>query len=160
MADDILVTEPAGGKAVATDELTGGRHAQLIKLVHGADGIGNMVQDADPLPTVSRFAVPLAARLSMAPINVAASGDNLLLSGTALQTIRVFRVVFVASAAVNWKFRNGTSDFWPFLPAVANTAVLFDFDGEPWYVTSAGNALQLNLSAAVQVSGAFYYMKS
>lgn len=36
MADDLEL--PATGATVATDELTGGRHAQLVKLLSGADG--------------------------------------------------------------------------------------------------------------------------
>ena len=48
MADN--VTLPATGEVVATDDI-GGRQFQLVKMVHGADGIAHLTSDGNPLPT-------------------------------------------------------------------------------------------------------------
>lgn len=160
MADDIAVSPVAGGTPVATDELAGGRHAQLIKLLYGGDGLGTMVEDAAPLPVLSRFAIPTAPRLSSAPINVSASGDTQLLAGTALQTIRLWKLFLVVAAPVSLKFRSAANDLHPALPFVAGGAWILDFDGEPWFTTTVAEAFAINLSAAVQVSGRWYYTKS
>lgn len=159
MADDVSIT-PGAGAVVATDELAGARHVQLIKQVFGGDGVGTMVSDADPLPTISRLNLPTAARLSSAAINASSSGDNTLLVGTGGQTIRLFKMWLVAAAAVALKFKDGAgADFHPAITLLANGSWLLDLDGEPWFVTATGNGLVLNLSAAVQVSGRFYYTK-
>jgi hypothetical protein len=160
MADDINVTPAAGGVPCATDELAGGRHAQLIKLLFGGDGAGTMASETDPYPTIARPYLPTVARCNSSAINVAGSGDNQLLAGTGGQTIRVWKFWLVAAAAVSLKFRDGTTDLHPAIALVAGGSWLLDLDGEPWFVTAAGNALNLNLSAAVQVSGRWYYTKS
>ena len=160
MADDVNIT-PGSGVTIATDDIGGGRQAQLIKPVFGLDGIGTMVSDADPLPTITRFARPAAALLSSAAINEATSGDRTVLAGTALQTVRLFRMWLHVAAACSLKWKDGAGiDFHPAIPFTAGGTWVLDFDGEPWFVTTAGNGLLLNLSAAVQVSGRFYYTKS
>lgn len=48
MADDLGYT-PGSGATVATDEI-GGRHFQLVKMVHGADGIAHQTSNGNPMP--------------------------------------------------------------------------------------------------------------
>lgn len=106
--------------------------------------------------------LPTTALSTRVAINAASSGDNTLVAATAGQTIRVHKLFLIASGTVNIKFRDGTAgtDFHPAIPLYAGGGVTLDFDGDPWFVTTAGNALALNLSAAVQVSGVLYYSKS
>lgn len=64
MADD--VTLPGTGKLVATDELPGGRHAQVVKVAHGQDGDATPVAGtagalhARTVPTLVSFQGALA----------------------------------------------------------------------------------------------------
>jgi hypothetical protein len=157
MADD--VTPPGMSVPIVTDELAGGRQLQIVKNAFGADGVMTVVDDPTPLPTSGRVYFPTAPRLTQVAINVAASGDNALVTGTAAQTIRVFKVWLVALAAVSIKFRDGTTDLHPAIPLAAGGAMILDLDGEPWFTTTAAAALNLNLSTAVQVSGRLYYVK-
>lgn len=60
MADD--VTLPGTGEVVATDEI-GGRQFQLVKMVHGADGVAHLTSDGNPLPTSDAAAQDLLRRL-------------------------------------------------------------------------------------------------
>lgn len=48
MADDLGYT-PGSGATVATDEISG-RHFQLTKMVHGANGIAHLTSDSNPMP--------------------------------------------------------------------------------------------------------------
>jgi len=109
-------------------------------------------------------AVPPPLRLSLystAGIQLAASGDNTIIAGTANQGISVFRLKLVANAAVTASIKDGATVLWG--PAALATGVPCDwhwaFNNEPWFVTSAGNALVLNLSSAVAVSVRGTYVK-
>jgi len=158
VADDIQVQPASGGSPVpvVTDEIAGGRHVQVVKVGYGADGVLSPVTDTVPLPTIARPDLPTVARLTSAPINVASAGDNVLLAGTGI-VIAVFKLWLAADGAVSVKFKNGAGiDFHPAISLIGGSLFL-DLDGEPWFVTTSGNDFILNLSAAVQVSGRWYY---
>lgn len=103
-------------------------------------------------------AVPPPIRLSLyttSNVQLAASGDNTIVGLTANQGISVFRLKLVSNAAVNASIKDGASTvLWG--PAALATGIPCDWpwanNNEPWFVTSPGNALILNLSSAVAVS--------
>lgn len=159
MAVESVSITPGSGKDIAVDTVSAQEH-QLMKVEFGGDGSATMVEQVQPLPV--RFGSPSAANLSSAQISAASSGQNTLLAGTASQTIRVFKFFLMnaGAASVNVKFRTGTTDLHPAIPLAPGASWVLDFDGEPWFVTATAEDLILNLSAAVQVSGRFYYTKS
>jgi hypothetical protein len=111
-------------------------------------------------PWLFSFGRPTTANLTSAVISASSSGDNTLVSGTASQTIRVFKLFLVCNAAVNIIFKDGAStNLTGTMNMTANGGMTLDFDGEPWFVTSSGSAFVLNLSGAQQVSGTIYYIK-
>ena len=158
MADNVEVASGTG-IPVATEEI-GGFHHQKMKVEFGGTDVATMVEQVAPLPV--RFGSPTAANLTSVAINAASSGDNSLVTATASQTTRVYKFFMVNAGAtdVNVKFRSATTDFHPASPLKPGGSFTLDFDGEPWFVTAANEALNLNLSAAVQVSGRAYYTKS
>lgn len=101
---------------------------------------------------------PSTSPYTQAAISTASSGDNTLVSGTAQQTIRVFKIVWtLAAGTITLKDGAGTS----LTGAMAATVgVLESTDQNPIFVTSAGNAFIANLSGANQLSGAIWYVKS
>ena len=110
---------------------------------------------------LTRFDRPTTAALSRAAINISASGDNTIVSGVGGQTVRVFKIFFVCSAAVNVTIKDGASTSLTGAMAFsANGALTLDFDSEAWFITSSSNAFIINLSGAQQVSGAVYYTQS
>jgi hypothetical protein len=122
---------------------------------------GTGVGGAKRLRFESQPAAPTSGQLSSAAINAAGVGDNTLVAAVALQTVRVFRLFLVAAAAVVIKFKDGAgTDLTGPISLGAGGGIVLDFDGEPWFKTSAGNAFILNLSGAVQVSGRIYYQQS
>lgn len=95
--------------------------------------------------------------LLKASINFSGSGDNTLVAGSAQTIIRVYRLWLVVAAATNLIFKDGTTALNGAADMSANGGLTFDHNGEPWFVTGAGNAFVLNSSSAVQIGGMVYY---
>lgn len=138
MADNVAIT-PGVGASVGTEDQSG---------VH--------IQKVTQQPR-------LTSPFSEVAINASSSGDNTIVSLAASQKVRLYRFFLSANASVNVKWRDGTagSDFHPVVYLLGNGAYWeLLFFGPAWFTTTAGNALVLNLSAAVQVSGRAYYIQA
>jgi len=97
------------------------------------------------------------------PINVAAAGDTVLVSGVAGKQIKVFRFKLVVAAAVVVLIKDGATVLDGPLTFAANEGIILNFttiDMPPWYTTSSGNSLIINLGGAVQVGGNLDYLQS
>jgi hypothetical protein len=106
----------------------------------------------------------MAGRVN-APVNISASGDNVVLAAVPGKILRVLNVVLIPAAAVVIKFTDGLAGavlagpmtvqpqgIWPgYLQPWAAGGTLSNFD------TSPGNALVINLGAAIQVGGFIGY---
>lgn len=102
-----------------------------------------------------------------APISAAASGDNTVVPAVAGRAIRVLAYTFVAAGAVNatWKDGTGGTAESGAMPLAAQTVVSATCQAMSKYELplglfeiTAGNALVLNLSAAVLVAGHVSYI--
>lgn len=114
-------------------------------------------------PGIGHGIIPGIGSSSFTPlaINFSASGDNIVISGIALKTIRVFRIFFVCSAATNITIKDGAGiSLTGPMPMGANGGFTLDFQGEAWFVTSAGNSFIINQSGAAQIGGAVYSQQS
>lgn len=103
-----------------------------------------------------------SARLDSIGISVAALGDNTIIPGLPLQIIRVYKMFIKFAADVDIFLRDGSGGaaYTGTMSFAAKEGYVFDFDGEPWFETAAGNNFVLNLSAAVQSSGRIYFTQS
>lgn len=95
--------------------------------------------------------------MAVAAIAAAGAGDNAIVAAVAGKKIRVTRYELSPSAAVNAKWRSGTTDVTGLLYMAAAGD---DKDGDSaadgrdfLFETVAGQALNLNLSGAVPVGG-------
>lgn len=118
------------------------------------------VSDDNPLPVAQTPATPATtSTYTQAAISTASSGDNTLVAGTANQTIRVYRIMWTLASPGTVTLKDGAStSLTGALSAV--TGLIESTDGNPLFVTTAGNAFIANLSAAIQMSGAIWYTKS
>ncbi len=98
-----------------------------------------------------------AAALSSAKIDLNAAGQTALIAGVNGQVIRVYRLVFSVSVDTTVKLQDGNTDLTGFLTLKSGSGLTLDFDGEPWFTGTAGNALNINQSAGAQISGRIYY---
>lgn len=100
-----------------------------------------------------------SAGLSSAIINFSSSGDNVVVSGLANQTIRVFKIFLITNGVTELVIKTGTTELTgPML--VANGSIILDLDSEPWFVTSTSESFTIGSSQNVQVSGRVYYTQS
>jgi len=96
--------------------------------------------------------------MAYAAIAASTLGDNTVVAATAGKKIQVERFVITSSGTVNAKWRSGTTDISGLFYLVANSgATCPGFGAEYWLETVAGQALVLNLSAAVPVGGIVVY---
>lgn len=113
-----------------------------------------------PEGKTSRFTVPKVSQLAEAKIDFSGVGDNVLIAGVALQTIRVFRLFFVVGADMSLTFKDAATALTGAIPMLANGSFILDFQGDPWFTTAAGDDFILNASVGGQVSGRIYYTQS
>lgn len=159
MADNTELNLGTGGDVVASDDIGGVKYPRS-KLGHGADGSYNEVQGTDPLPTVP--GTYHTGRLTKVNVTATASGDTSVVTATASQTTKVYRLILenCGTADVSIKLRSASTDLCPALLLVRGGSITLDFSGEPWYVTATNEALNINLSVAGTVNGTVWYIKS
>lgn len=108
----------------------------------------------------SQFLYPRVAHLKSAAIDFAGSGNNTIVAAVASNRILIHRIWFVVGGATNLIFKDGTTGLSGTVPLSANGGITLDTTGEPWFITTIGNALIINSSAAVQIGGMVFYTLS
>lgn len=88
-----------------------------------------------------------------------AAGVTQLVALVAAKQIVVCALTFVANGAVNVKFQSHTTptDLTGLFYVAANGGLVLPFNANGWFRTIAGQALDINLSAAVAVGGVLVY---
>ena len=96
--------------------------------------------------------------LHTAAINVASSGDTTLVpaQGTGLK-VRIWAYNFLAADVVNVTLKGGSTAFTGAYPCAANTGISCPPGGRPYFESAADEAIVINLSGEVQVSGLIVY---
>lgn len=99
--------------------------------------------------------------LSVVAVSTAASGDTTLVSATASQTTRCYRLRLTAAGTVTAKITDGAAGtVLERFEMIAGQSVLLPLSDRPYHKGTANTAMILNLSAAIQVSGVYEYVKS
>lgn len=94
-------------------------------------------------------------------VNASSSGDNTLVAAVAGKSIKLVAAELVAAGPVSVKYKDGAgSDFHAAIPLNSygsySLSQMYSPEMlviEPYFQTTAGNALILNLSGAVAVTG-------
>lgn len=132
-------------------------------------GDGTIVAPGNPLPTVvDTSAGPVqvqrqptaTAFLTQIGVNQTTAGDLTIIPGVAGKTIRVYRVFLMSAVSGSLTPKDGATVFCGPLPFAANGGLIMDFDGEPWFTCTPGNAFVINMSVAGQLSGRVGYTVS
>jgi hypothetical protein len=156
---DVNIT-PGVGAAIGADSISGTNY-ERVKLIHGVSGVSaGDVAATNPLPVQHQLN---PTDLSETALNVAASGDNSVVALSGGKIIRVWAFwlkVNGSGTGVSLKWRDGTTDLHPALPFNDKDGWVMGFGTRPWFTCTVSNALQLNLSASIQVSGRVYYTQS
>lgn len=88
-------------------------------------------------------------------ISASASGDNAILAAITAKRIRLVAVALTAAGAVNVKWKSGASTDLSsaMVLAASGDGFVLPYNVAGWVETAAGEALNLNLSGAVAVTG-------
>lgn len=156
----------------AADELSDGSFSPKVTLLSG-DATPTAISPAtsgrqdttnSKLDTIHSDLAPRATKaLTNVAVSASASGENTLVSGTASQTIRVFRLMVQAASPVTLTFKDAAGGNTLHVVTLGALGT-FEFDtvesGEPMWVTASAGAFIMSLSAAVAVTGSAQYTKS
>lgn len=136
MAANISITQGAGTTMRTDENGSTGVHTQIVRMSYG-----NTAKEAS-------HGIPFL-------INASSSGDNTLVALIASTIIRVVSIYCWVSGAVNFKFKSGAStDLTGLVRATAEGGVFAaHFNPEGHFQTAAGEALVVNLSGAITLSG-------
>lgn len=143
-----------------------GNGISLTDSVQVDRGDGTIVKVGNPLPVgldTSSGPIPVVrtptgtAFLTQIGVNQTTAGDLTIIPAAAGKVIRVYRVFLMSSVAGSITPKDGATAFCGPLPFSANGGLIMDFDGEPWFTCTAGNAFVINMSAAGQLSGRVGY---
>lgn len=111
-------------------------------------------------PKVQRTEDTLPQVIQYVPISASSSGNNTLVSADPTKKIKVQSYLIVAAGTVNTTFKSGSNNLSGAIPLVANSGVacppVKPTDGS-YFQTNANEALILNLSDAVAVTGHLSY---
>lgn len=86
-----------------------------------------------------------------------AIGNTAAIAAVAGQVIRVKAIVISAVTANNVKFQSNTTDVTGLHYLGATATVVLPYSPGGWFETAAGEALNVNLSAATAVQGEIIY---
>lgn len=124
--------------------------AALPALIAGSALIGQ-VATSGQLNTLYNGTTPVTVQ--RAAITQSASGASVLVAGVGGQRVYVLKWLVIVGGATNLTFEDGSTPLTGALPLVANQPLAGAEGPLAHFVTTAGNALNLVSSAAVQVSG-------
>lgn len=120
-----------------------------------------MAADVSPAsPLAIRPGHPSTGYLTNAAVSISGTGQQALVSATASQTTRVFRIMLVFHSDSTAKFQTASTDLTGAMQFRAEDKFVLDYDGEPWFVTGANEAFNLNLGSNIVVTGFIQYEKS
>lgn len=156
MPDNVAITAGAG-TSIATD-LIGSDHYQRVKPTVGADGTATDVSPTAPMP--HRPGHPSAKVLTTASVSTSSSGQTALVSATGGQTTRLFSLFLVFEGATTFKIQSASTDLTGAMLMATGATICLDFNGEPYFVTVANEALNISLGSAVGCRGWVQYEKS
>lgn len=128
--------------------------------ISGTPSVNATLQSGSNTIGKINYATPAATVFSSTTINTSSTGDNTLVAGLSSQTVRVYRMFFVVSAATTITFKDGSLGLTGAMTFVSGGSFVIDFSGDPWFVTSPGNGFILNQSGTAQISGRVYFTQS
>ena len=90
-------------------------------------------------------------------IGAVGGATHSLVGEEAGRVIRVYKLFMTFDAAETIRFQDGTADLTPAHNYAQNEKLIFEFDGVPWFETTAGNALRITRNGTVELGGIVWY---
>jgi len=102
-------------------------------------------------------AAPLVSPIKRAFVNASSLGSTQVVAAVPGGRIRVFAVAAVAGGAASIKLQSAATDISATFALSANGGIVLPFNEHGWFETAEGEALNINLSAAVAVGISIQY---
>jgi hypothetical protein len=149
-------------RVVYTNGGTNQASFRLQTIIKPVDSPGTVLYTGTADVGKIRFSLPTTSALTEAVINFTATGDNTIVTLTAAQTIRVFRMFLVANAQTDIIIKDATGGtaLTGAMTMSKGGGMFFDLSGEPYFISASGGAFVINQSGVAQISGRVYYTKS
>jgi hypothetical protein len=127
---------------------TAGTPGTAVLTVQGvAGGTAQPVSIAANVSTVP--GLPTTGATTKTNTAFSSSGWTTIVAASGSTTIRLYRLVVSVAAATSIEIGDGTNIFLGPYYLTANGSIVLDISGEPWAVSGAGVALEINSSNAV-----------
>lgn len=107
---------------------------------------------------MTTFDASLGASVQQAVVNFSASGDNIVISGTLGQQIKVLQFFLVVADATNLTYKSSTTAISGPLDFPAAAGQVQDFIQLP-LTCNPGDNFVVNSSVGVQIGGTIWYIK-
>lgn len=100
--------------------------------------------------------------LTKVTVNISTATTTTVVALTAAQSIRVYRMLLNFAAPQTMDIRSSVAGSLIGAAMTFGTGgwLVLDFDGEPWFVTTAGEALTFVTTTTGLVTGTVYYVKA
>jgi len=92
-------------------------------------------------------------------ISASTSGANTIVTAVSGKKIRVLSYNFIANGNVNAKWQSNTTDISGLKYCTQYSGLVANFNPVGWVETASGEALKLNLSAAIAIGGEITYIE-
>ncbi len=169
LIDDTVFTDdtaftPATSKVTAVGFLADETASDSVD--EGDLGAARMTLDrkvhvATELETGSMRSAGTAVTPKFAAISGSTSGDNTLVAAVASKKIRVLSMFIVSAGTTTVRFESGAGGtaLTGVMSFIANTGFSLPYNPVGWFETASNTLLNMELNAAVQVSGSLTYIE-
>lgn len=100
------------------------------------------------------------ADLTEAVVNINTATTTAVVSATASQITRVYRLFLVFGATQTLDIKDGTTSLTGVMSFGPGAGLVLDFSERPWFTGTANTALNFVTTTTGQVSGRIYYVKA
>lgn len=164
MADNFTTNAGTGGAIFASDDL-GGIQLPRVKVTWGVDGAGVDASATNPFPVTNMQesssmtvgATPVTPKFAV--VTASSIGATAVVAAVTSKKIRVLSYVLVASGDNLVKFQSGATDVTGSMPFTTNSGASAGFSPVGHFETAVTTALNINLTAALGVSGHLTYIE-
>ena len=135
-------------------EVIASRQYQSVKLIDGTVGSTTPVgTESNPL-----YVAPVSpVEVKSALISEASSGSNLLVAAVTGKRIQVISGFAIASGTVIVQFLSAATPLSGTMDLASSGGFVLPYNPDGWFETAVGEALNINLSGAVNLGGALKY---
>jgi hypothetical protein len=158
MRNSTTITGSGGQSIVRVQASNAVSNAQLsASVIQGtASNLNALVAQgsaaAATAPWYTTPGVPTTGQTTLTNNVTASSGWTSIIAGSGTKTVRLWRFILIPAAATSISLGDGTNTFLGPYPLLANQPFTLSISGEPWCISGAGAALEVNNSNAVSIA--------